>query len=256
MPDPISGAIGAVTSIGGSLVGGSASKKASKQQAKAIGEAVKSIEGTQEELRDISGLTQDDLREIFAPYMGAGGTALNEMMTALGLSDQKSQMRYVQGIERSPMFQQLARQGERAMLQRASATGGVRGGNIQGALAQFRPSLLNQFLDERYARLGGLAQGGLQAGTSLGSGILGSSNQLMASLGGTGSAIAELIAGRGAAQAGGTLAQGQAWGDALGAFGFGLGGLFGGSKKAGTSGGSGRGAATDMGTIAMGGGFD
>lgn len=229
MPDPVT-AIGTAASIGGSLIQGAASKKAAKQMAKAMQAGVKSIEATQEELRGI-----------FDPYMGAGESALGQQLASLGLvGGPRAERQYVAGVERSPIFQALAQQGEEAMLQNAAATGGLRGGNIQGALAQFRPSLLNQFLNQRYEQLGGLTRGGLQASTSLGSGLAG-----------TAGSIADLIAGGGVAQGRGTLAAGQAYGNALGTFGNALGGLFGG----GGGGGSGRGAATDMGTIAMGGGF-
>jgi hypothetical protein len=79
----------------------------------------------------------------------------------------------------SPFFQSLAQQGESAILQNASATGGLRGGNVQGALAQFRPALLNQFLEQQYSRLGdltkvgqasaaGVATGGMNAATNIG----------------------------------------------------------------------------------------
>jgi hypothetical protein len=75
----------------------------------------------------------------------AGGPALQAQMAALGLSGPEAQQEYVAQQEQSPAFQALARQQEEALLQNASATGGLRGGNVQGALAQFRPALLNQF---------------------------------------------------------------------------------------------------------------
>ncbi len=54
----------------------------------------------------------------------------------------EAQQGAISGLEGSPIFQALARQGEDAILQNASATGGLRGGNVQGALGQFRPAAL------------------------------------------------------------------------------------------------------------------
>ena len=62
-------------------------------------------------------------------------------------------------------------QGENAMLQNAAATGGLRGGNLQGALAKFRPQVLSQLINQRMAQLGGLAGMGQQAATTLGTGL-------------------------------------------------------------------------------------
>jgi hypothetical protein len=108
-------------------------------------------------------------------------------------------------IENQPMFQALARQGEEAILQNASATGGLRGGNTQGALARFRPSLLNQFIEQQYGRLAGITSLGQQSAAGVGTaGIQ------------TGANIGNLLMQSGAAQAGAIGAQGQIWGNALG----------------------------------------
>ena len=81
-----------------------------------------------------------------------------------GLSGPEAQQAMIEQIEMSPEFQETVRQGEEAMLQRASATGGLRGGNLQGALAQFRPQMLTDAISRKYSQLGGLAgrQAGLQ----------------------------------------------------------------------------------------------
>lgn len=109
-----------------------------------------------------------------------------------------AQKRAIAALEQSPFFTSMMQQGENALLQSASATGGLRGGNIQGALAQFRPGLLNQMIQQRMANLGGLTQIG-QASAA------GQAAQGMQSAG----AIGNLLAQQGAAIAGGQLAQGQ-----------------------------------------------
>jgi len=85
------------------------------------------------------------------------------------------------------------------MLQQASATGGLRGGNIQAALAQFRPQLLQQLIEQRYGRLGGMTGLGVES-----SSIQGQQGLNVASN------IGNLLLGKGAAQAGSVIAQGGA----------------------------------------------
>ena len=81
----------------------------------------------------------------------------------------------------------------------AAATGGLRGGNTQRALAQFRPALLSQLINQRYEQLGGLSGQGLQAaGQGAQSSLAGA--QL----------IGDIIGERTAAQAGGIIGQQQA----------------------------------------------
>jgi hypothetical protein len=129
---------------------------------------------------------------------------LQQQMAALGLSGPEAQAAYVAGQEQSPIFQALARQGEEALLQQASATGGLRGGNIQGALAQFRPGLLNQFLEQQYGRLGGMTALGQQSAAGVGA----AGQQ-------TAGAIGELLGQAGQAQAGAKLGAAQSWGNVL-----------------------------------------
>jgi hypothetical protein len=171
----------------------SAAKKAGRLQADASALGVAETRAAREEMR-----------KLLEPYTAAGTPALQQQMAALGLSGPEAQAEYVAQQEQSPIFQALARQGEEAMLQQASATGGLRGGNIQGALAQFRPSLLNQFLNQQYERLGGLTQLGQQSAAGVGaSGLTSATN------------IAELLGQGGAARAGATLGSAQAFGQGL-----------------------------------------
>ena len=114
------------------------------------------------------------------------------------------------------MFQAQVRQGEEALLQRASATGGLRGGNIQAALAQFRPQMLQAEIERQYGRLGGLTSLGQQSAVGVGT-----AGQAM------GGNVANLLAQQGAAQAGGALGQATAVGNVLSAVPQGLGMYYG-----------------------------
>jgi len=121
----------------------------------------------------------------------------------------------IQQIEQGPLFQQLAQQGEQAILANASATGGLRGGNVQAALGQFRPQLLNQLIEQQYARLSGLANVGQTGAQSLlGIGQASAAGQA-ASAGQAGSAISGLLASQGAARAAGQVGAAQAFAQGL-----------------------------------------
>lgn len=141
----------------------------------------------------------------FSPFITGGERAYEQQAALMGLSGPEAQRAAIAGISGSPGFQETVRQGEEALLQRASATGGLRGGNIQAALAQFRPQMLQQAIEQQYGRLGGLAGAGLEVTqylTGLGQGSA-------AGVGGAGRAMAgnigNLLAQQGAAQAGGVI---------------------------------------------------
>lgn len=167
----------------------------------------------------------DEIRKLLQPYVEAGTPALKAQQALLGTLGPEEQRAAISGIEESPMFQGLVRQGEEAILQRASATGGLRGGNVQAALAQFRPQMLSRAIAEQYERLGGMVSLGQRSATGVGA--EGSE---------TGARISELLQAQGAAQAAGGLRQADIYGrtlsDLAGVAGTAAGrGLFGGTSS-------------------------
>jgi len=84
-----------------------------------------------------------------------------------GMTGQEAQATAIENIASSPLLQELTAQGEQALLQQASATGGLRGGNIQGALAQYRPQMLQQAINDQVSRLGNISSSGTSAISSL-----------------------------------------------------------------------------------------
>jgi hypothetical protein len=146
-----------------------------------------------------------------APFAAAGAPALQQQQALIGLQGPEAERAAIERISGGETYKSLLAQGENALLQNASATGGLRGGNIQGALAQFRPELLSKLIDQQYGRLGGM--------TLLGSETTGNLSRLgQASAAGTGAAaqttgtnIATLLGQQGQAQAGAALAQGKAY---------------------------------------------
>lgn len=166
----------------------SAAKDASKAQSKSADA------GIAEQRRQF-----DAIQKLLDPFVNAGTAALGEQGNLAGINGTQGQKTAIRAIEGSPMFQAALQAGEEAILSNASATGGLRGGNVQGALAQFRPDLLAQAVNDQYARLGGLSSMGLGAAGQTGQFAQSATNN-----------VANLLQQRGAAQAGGALAQGQA----------------------------------------------
>lgn len=159
----------------------------------------------------------DTLVKLMEPYVTQGAGALQAQGNLIGLGGQDAQQQAIQALQSGPQFQAMLKAGENSILQNASATGGLRGGNTQAALAQFSPQLLSQLINQQYSQLGGLAQmGQASAAGQASAGMQAGSN------------IANLLQQQGAAGAGGQLAQGS-----VGASGFGtllnLGGILAGS---------------------------
>lgn len=141
----------------------------------------------------------DEMRKLLEPYTQAGLSALQQQQALLGLSGAEAQQAAINAIQSQPGFQSMIQQGENAMLQNASATGGLRGGNLQGAMAQFRPQMLAQAIQDQYSRLGGMTALGQQSAAGVGTAGMQ-----------TGQGIAGLLGQMGAARAGGILGQAQA----------------------------------------------
>lgn len=188
MPNPITALV-----VGGTQV------LSSYQQSKAAESAAGAQERAAQMGMDEQRRQFDATQKLLQPYTQAGAPALQQQQAFLGLGGAPAQQQAIQGIEQSPQMQAMMQQGENAMLQNASATGGLRGGNIQGALAQFRPQLLNQLINQQYERLGGLTS--LGQASAAGVGAAGMQ---------TGENIANLLGQQGAAQAGGIMGQAKA----------------------------------------------
>lgn len=187
---------GAVAVAGATVVGGYMANKAASGAASSASRAQTDAANAQiEESRR----QFDEIQKLLAPYSQAGIGALGQQQALLGLSGDQAQQTALQSLQNSPTMQALTQQGENALLQNASATGGLRGGNLQGALAQFRPQLLSQLIQQQYGNLGGLVSVGQNAAAGVGNAGQNSSNQIISALG-----------QQGAAQAGSALAQGQA----------------------------------------------
>lgn len=185
-----------MSSIGkaiGKVVGGITGSSAAAEGAKdaAATQAASSQAAIDEQRRQF-----DKIIELMSPYVTAGTGAIGQQQAILGLQGTAAQQKAISGIEQSPYFQSATRQGEAAILQNASATGGLRGGNTQSALAQFRPALLNQLIQQQYGNLGGLTQ----IGQAAAAGQAAAGQESAANIG-------NLLGQKGAAIAGGQIAK-------------------------------------------------
>lgn len=108
-----------------------------------------------------------------------------------------AQARAIAELEASPLFQSLIRNGEEGILQNAAATGGLRGGNTQRGLAEFRADTLTQTIENQLQRLGGLTGAGLTAATASGAMGAGSAKQ-----------VSEILGQQGQVRSGGLLTRG------------------------------------------------
>ncbi|MDM1279031.1 hypothetical protein HXZ65_12335 [Acinetobacter indicus] len=180
----------------GSVATGVMSSRAQKKAANtAAGAQMEASEmGVEEQRRQF-----DAVQKLLKPYVDAGLGGLSGQQDLLGINGSVAQQAAIDGINNSPEMATYLQQGENAILQNASATGGLRGGNTQAALAQFRPQLLNQLINQRYQNYAGLTSLGQNAAAGTGNaGMQTASN------------ISNLYQQTGAAQAGAALASGQA----------------------------------------------
>jgi len=186
----------------GGITGATGAAEAAEQGAAT--QAAAAGKGIEEQRRQF-----DKLVELMTPYIQAGTGAMGQQQALIGLSGPEAERAAIERISGGETFKALTAQGEEALLQRASATGGLRGGNVQAALSQFRPQVLNALIEQQYGRLGGFTQlGQASAAGQAGAGMTSASN------------IGNLLANQAAATAGGQIAQGnvgrQMFGDVLG----------------------------------------
>ncbi len=203
--------------IGSAVVGGIMSSRAQKSAAKSASQAQTRAadQGIAEQRRQF-----DAMQQLMAPFVSGGQDAFTQMLGLTGVGGPEAQQQMIERIQAGPEYGALVGQGEEAILQSASATGGLRGGNVQEALAKFRPEILSSLINQQYSRLGNIAGMGQNAAAGQAS-----AGMNMASN------IGNLYGQQGAAQAGAALARGQAtanmWGNIAGSVGLaaGLGGF-------------------------------
>jgi hypothetical protein len=191
--------------VGLAAAGGIASANAS-------GKAADAAAGGDKQAMLLQMQTQQQLMNMLKPYRKAGTKGLNGQLDLLGLNGNDAQGAAIKALEGSPQFTSLVKSGENALLQNASATGGLRGGNTSAALAQFRPQMLSQIIESQYGKLAGLSALGENAAAQTGNNMQNSANN-----------ISGLLSNIGQTKGQGIVAQGQGYADMLGGVAKGIG---------------------------------
>ena len=198
--------------LGSAVIGGIGASQSARAQSSAARRATEAQEAGAAASLEEQRRQFDVVQQLFQPYVQAGTGTLAQQLNLIGAGGAEAQQQAISALQAGPEYQALVQSGEEAILAQAAATGGLRGGNVQRALSQYRPQVLSGLINQQYQRLGGLTQLG-QASAA------GQAAQGSAISGG----IAQTQADLGAALAQGQLAQGQAtanmWGNIAGGFG-------------------------------------
>lgn len=194
-----------IGNILGKIVGGITG---ANQQADAIKDASATQAASAQAGIDQQKQMLEAFQKVLSPFVTAGTGALGAQQNLLGLNGNGAQQSAISAIQASPQYTAMQKAGEDAILANASATGGLRGGNTQGALSQFSPQLLAQLIQQQLGNLSGLTSMGENAAAGVGNAGLQ-----------TGQNVAGLLQQQGAATAGGQVAAGgtvrQSFGDLL-----------------------------------------
>ena len=143
-------------------------------------------------------------------FQDAGTDAVAQQRALAGLDGPEAQQAAMQAIQNGPQYQNMLAAGNNNILQNASATGRLRGGDTQAALGMLAPNILDQLISQQYARLGGLAGAGQNAASNIaGLGQGAAAGQAAQGIQ-TGQNVGNIYGQMGASQAGALLAQGQA----------------------------------------------
>ena len=206
--------VSAGAAVGGALISANASDTASKryQEGEAANRAA--MEAANARARqDQQPYAQAGMGGVqgLQGYQQTGQDALAQQRALAGLDGPEAQQAALAALEGSPQFAAMMQQSEEAILQNASATGGLRGGNVQGMLAQNRSGILASLIQQQYANLGGLAGAGQNAaGNIAGLGQGAAAGQAAGTLN-AGQLAGQSYANAGNASANAALAQGAAY---------------------------------------------
>lgn len=142
--------------IGGAIIGGHDNKKAIGQANDALQTGFGNASGA------LTGQLATDTTN-YAPYTGAGSAAIGQEGDLAGLNGDPAQQASIDSLKASPLFTSLFDTGRDSILAAGSATGGLRGGNVNDALYKNGQQTLAQVIQQQLSTLGGIAGQGLTA---------------------------------------------------------------------------------------------
>ena len=177
VPALVAAGVGAAGSIAGAVIGGNAATSAAKTQADAANQAA------QIQQKEFNTTTANE-----APYLAAGNNSLAALMQSLGLgpggggvgTGVLNKPFNPTNLQNTPGYQWQFGQGEQALLNAKTATGGVGGGNTLQALVgygqgmastEYQQALQNYMAQQQqsFGQLQTLAGSGQNAAAQLGS---------------------------------------------------------------------------------------
>lgn len=104
----------------------------------------------------------------FAPATALLAPGAGHLGDLVGINGNDKQASEIEALKASPLYQSLYNNGEEAVLQNASATGGLRGGNTERGLADFGADTLSQTIQQKLAEYAGLVGIGTNAAGAVG----------------------------------------------------------------------------------------
>lgn len=148
----------------------------------------------------------DATQKLLAPFVEGGNKGHMAELPLAGLSGEEAQQAAIDTIRNGSEYGALVEEGENAITANASITGGLRGGDIQGSMMEFRPRVLSSLINRQLDRFGGITDRGAAAATRTAIAGQNSANS-----------VSQLYANSGEASAAGYLRAGEAqsdmWGD-------------------------------------------
>lgn len=160
--------MGLFSFIGG-LFGGGSQKKAAAQATQAQVDAYNRGIALQQQ-------QYDQTRADYLPYTQAGVKAIGSVSDLLGLNGNDAAQAGIHALKDGALYNSLFNNGQEALLQNASATGGLRGGNFQRASMDFGADVLANVYQNQLANLNGLAGLGVGATGSVANAGLANAN--------------------------------------------------------------------------------
>ncbi len=171
------------------------------QASEAAAKGAKTAAQGQERAAEIQAQSQreqlDYLKEINALPTELRNEALTQLGGMSGIGDVNTQQEILDRAKSSPFYEDMVRAGEEGVMRGASATGGLRSGNVQSALYDERRRALQTAYGSEVSNLRGLA--GLPTGQE----------SIAQTMGNIGATQAQGILGASQAQSQGQIAQGQ-----------------------------------------------
>lgn len=135
--------------------------------AQSSAESIKSSERLGQQSLAMQQDWMDYLKQQYEPFSEVATEALGLQRSLSGLGGEEEKQAMLAGIESDPFYQAKLKAGEESILRQQSATGGLRSGSTQSALASQNQMLLGSEIDKRYNQFAGLSGQGMQGSQAL-----------------------------------------------------------------------------------------